>query len=742
MSSSLDAIKSYLENHRTVQDGEQATAIEAETDKADEVVPPAEKGAPGPKANETLAKETPAKEVPVKKSDRKAYKVAIQAGLAQPGNIKQWLRDKNACQSISLPEGSFSAPRSTENEPERLILEPTAPKLKVTRFRDIGSVPYNNKNKKWKRPRDKPASRTIYDEDGTPVILDAALEEAEFPEDSNLDAWCSKIYLSAVECEQNNVQLPTPGFPFKQQQLQQNNGAMNPGKKRKRSRKRQGTNPDEYEEYQEPEVVNQSISDDKPQGKAVNGGNALAEEDLPMLPADMSSLPPLTQPLLRGTVIAFKQLSIGERYMPVITDYRTAMIEKVYMDVPDGPQVQLKLAIRDRPQAQYDEETGEKILGKFDMPGFEKTEETGFLELVFGELLEAKVVKLPDGGIEPEEPEDLGTHDDHHDGDNNPEDLDYGDDIFMGDSSNNAPANETPDAPPEQQNDKEAAMNEAPAPTEEHEPESMDSHTQQGDKGDDPMQVWEEETFGAVEMKDGVQEEMEETPRTPSPARDSPTAENGVHSVEKADIIRPASPELPLEKDGSQPALTETTKPKVSKKPKFNKLNLTKELSPIRAPSPTHLPSPITGPESPPAEEEPAKPRSKFDWPTDSEGELPSLETFFSQRSSQVKAEPKDEMESPSLPPLPDFSPFSVRDQDVDLSQKQIQAEASATTTTTTKNDGKKNGVVKKRVSKPIEVIDLVSSSSPERAAPPPPRLKGASRGNTSNWKAVRGLGK
>jgi hypothetical protein len=99
-------------------------------------------------------------------------------------------------------------------------------------------------------------------------------------------------------------------------------------------------------------------------------------------------------------------------------------------------------------------------------------------------------------------------------------------------------------------------------------------------------------------------------------------------------------------------------------------------------------------------------------------------------------------MESPSLPPLPDFSPFSVRDQDVDLSQKQIQAEASATTTTTTKNDGKKNGVVKKRVSKPIEVIDLVSSSSPERAAPPPPRLKGASRGNTSNWKAVRGLGK
>ncbi|KAF8251755.1 hypothetical protein K440DRAFT_658415 [Wilcoxina mikolae CBS 423.85] len=766
--SPLDTIKSYLENHRTAQDvgqqideiknqtegGELATISEAAIDKADEVTPLVEKEIRESKGNEITVNETPVKEVPVKKRDRKAYKAAIQAGLAQPGDIKKWLRDQNACHNSSLPEDSPSA-LSTENDPARVILEPKTRKIKVTRFRDLEPSPFDKKNKKWKRPSHKFALRTIYDEYGNSVTVDAAPEEEELPEGSDPDAWRSKIYLSAVECEQNNVQLPTPDFPFKQQQLQQNDGAMNPGKKRKRSKKHHGTNMDEYEEHHELEAANPSVFDDLLGRIAVNGEKVPTEEDLPMLPIDMSSLAPLTQPLLRGTIIAFKQLSIGERYMPVITDYRTAMVEKVYTDVPDGPLVQVRLAIRDRPQAQYDEETGEKILGKFDMPGFEKTEETGFLELMFGELLEAKVVKLPEGGVEPEEPEHLGTHDDHHDGDHNPGELDYGDDIHMGDSSNNPPANEAPDASTEQ-NGREAAMDKAPAPTEELEPESMDSHTQQGNKGNDPMQVWEEETFCAVEMKDGAQEEMgdsaqeemEEPPRTSSTVRGLPIAENGVQPGEKeAAIIPPASSQPTVERDASPLVPTEATKPKGSKKPKSNKPDQTKELSPIQAPSPTHLPSPIPAPEleSPLPEEEPAKPRSKFDWPTDSEGELPSLETFFSQKASQVKAEPKDDEESPSLPPLPDFSPFSVRDQSVDLSQRQIQAEATATTTTattmaTTKYGGK-NAAVKRRSSKPIEVIDLVSSS-PERAPPPPPRIRGASKSNASTWKAVRGLGR
>ncbi|KAF8541467.1 hypothetical protein BDD12DRAFT_908661 [Trichophaea hybrida] len=758
--SPLDTIKSYLKSHRTAQDvgqqidetkdqtkgGELATASEAAIDKADEVTPLVQKETPESKGNEIVVNETLIKEIPVKKRDRKAYKAAIQAGLAQPGDIKKWLRDQNAYHNSYLPEDSPSA-LYTENDPARVILEPKTRKIKVARFRDLEPAPFDKKNKKWKRPSYKFALRTIYDEYGNPATVNAAPEEEEFPEGSDPDAWRSKIYLSAVECEQNNVQLPMPNFPFKQQQLQQNDGTMNPGKKRKRSKKHHGTNMDEYEEHHELEVANPSIFDDQLGGNAVNGGQAPTEEDLPMLPIDMSSLTPLTQPLLRGTIIAFKQLIIGEKYMPVITDYRTAMVEKVYTDVPDGPLVQVRLAIRDRPQAQYDEETGEKILGKFDMPGFEKTEETGFLELIFGELLEAKVVKLPEGRVEPEEPEDLRTHDDHHDGDHSSGELDYGDDIHMGDSSNNPPAHEEPDASTEQ-NGREVAMDEALAPAEELEPESMESHTQQGDKGDNPMQVWEDETFGTVEIKDGAQEKMEdgaqeeieEPPRTPSPVRGLPIAENAVQPGGKEPTIIPATSSQPtVERDASPPVPTEATKPKGSKKPKSNKPDLTKELSPIRAPSPTHVPSPISAPEleSPPPEE-PAKPRSKFDWPTDSEGELPSLETFFSQKASQVKAEPKDDEESP---PLPDFSPFSVQDQSVDLSQRQIQAEATTTTTAMTKHDGKKNAAVKRRSSKPIEVIDLVSSS-PESAPPPPPRIRGASKSNASTWKAVRGLGR
>jgi hypothetical protein len=50
--------------------------------------------------------------------------------------------------------------------------------------------------------------------------------------------------------------------------------------------------------------------------------------------------------------------------VPILTDYLTSTIEKVHSDVQDGPQLELRLAIRDRPKPQFDKRTGEKILGR------------------------------------------------------------------------------------------------------------------------------------------------------------------------------------------------------------------------------------------------------------------------------------------------------------------------------------------------------------------------------------------
>ena len=258
------------------------------------------------------------KELPIKKRDRKAYAIAIRAGEATPGNIRAWLKQRG------------DAPVQTAPEEYRHIIQASSRQTD----QDDMSLPenlrlgtYGKANKKWKQIRDKPSTRMVYDDDGNPKTVNVEIEdaapEAAFDhinqgyeiEDPN--AWRSKIYLSAVECEQNNVYLPTPDFPFKQNQLFQNESAMNPGKKRKR--KKQQNQADEghgHQDYPEPAKPKET----EPDIPELFG-------DLPPLPADVTKLPDLTLPLLKGTVIAFKQLGMDERYQPIIVDYRTALVE-------------------------------------------------------------------------------------------------------------------------------------------------------------------------------------------------------------------------------------------------------------------------------------------------------------------------------------------------------------------------------------------------------------------------------
>ena len=74
-----------------------------------------------------------------------------------------------------------------------------------------------------------------------------------------------------------------------------------------------------------------------------------------------------------------------------MSNWQTAKINSV-----EGNSVQLTLALRDREQRvrEYDEETGQRVWGKFEMPDSDaEDEDDGVLELDWSELLEPKLVR-------------------------------------------------------------------------------------------------------------------------------------------------------------------------------------------------------------------------------------------------------------------------------------------------------------------------------------------------------------
>lgn len=272
-----------------------------------------------------------------------------------------------------------------------------------------------NKQKGFAREQfSKRPKKTVYDDDGNPMpvdIKDPSPEVSAKPRD--LDAWRKRLVLSAVECEWEGVELPPPNFPFKQPTFQ--NLIEVAGSKRKRGGgkgKRQQQREYWGEDYaydQDDGYYHQQQSDwaydyydDTTQPINAND-NQITDttmkesepvDDLPPLPDDINSLPPLTKPVLLHTVITFRQLTMDANYAPILADYRTAIVDEVDDQVRDGPFLVLKLAIRDRLKRNVDE-MGEKVLRKFEMPGNNDDDE-GIIELMFGELLEPKVVKLPE----------------------------------------------------------------------------------------------------------------------------------------------------------------------------------------------------------------------------------------------------------------------------------------------------------------------------------------------------------
>jgi hypothetical protein len=265
--------------------------------------------------------------------------------------------------------------------------------------------------------------------------------------DQDPDAWRQSIIYRAVECCHDGVQLSEPPFPFIQRWDLQQKGAWSKqiargGKRKKdlrdepqyydsnqRASKKQKLRKGKHSYAEEQEYLDgsyePSYQDDStyidyddasqdfelPIDEAKNGvtsplinsmkydgsaGSSQDPADLVPLPEDPSTLPDLkVGQVVTGMTIAFKQLIMSEatKWQPQISPYRTAIV----IAKPESGVLHLTLALRDRELAKkyYDEETGDRIYGRFDMPVEEEEEphDDGVLNLAFSELIEPKIVQ-------------------------------------------------------------------------------------------------------------------------------------------------------------------------------------------------------------------------------------------------------------------------------------------------------------------------------------------------------------
>ncbi|KAI9682163.1 MAG: hypothetical protein M1817_000217 [Caeruleum heppii] len=268
------------------------------------------------------------------------------------------------------------------------------------------------------------ADGLAYPADENPDIRVGAVQEV------NDDSWHDKIDLTAVECVDEGVKLSAPPFPFVQRwDPQQQARAKRQAKKRKRNRSQHYEDEDQYQydnsawrdedgsahvslNYDETSgrpsklirhsssdringAVNEQIIREANDGANDVGSKSAPEEvgpDIPAMP-DPSICTDLAQTDLKpGMVIGFKRLIIGADWQPILSDYQTAVVDETEIDGT----VRVTLAKRDRAgkAKSYNETTGERVYGKFEMPedGNDDDDDDGILELSFAEMSEPKLV--------------------------------------------------------------------------------------------------------------------------------------------------------------------------------------------------------------------------------------------------------------------------------------------------------------------------------------------------------------
>ncbi|KAF1955271.1 hypothetical protein CC80DRAFT_447641 [Byssothecium circinans] len=229
------------------------------------------------------------------------------------------------------------------------------------------------------------------------------------------DFWKSRVKLSAFECWEEDHELSTPPFPFKQHwdpasQLMREQ--LKKKKDAKAKKKKHTVVSDSEEEDNEKLILNYDDSpetakqDSDPtaaiESQLLQDVEVAAHSDLPELPEDVASLPALQMTDIQvGAIVATKLWVIDPKTVtPEITAYKTAIVEKEGDSGHGAGRFRLRLAERDVPkkvEKQVDAE-GNKIRSAhndFHMDGDDEDDEEdpSIWEGSFAELVEPKLVQ-------------------------------------------------------------------------------------------------------------------------------------------------------------------------------------------------------------------------------------------------------------------------------------------------------------------------------------------------------------
>lgn len=260
-----------------------------------------------------------------------------------------------------------------------------------------------------KNPKSQAEEAAIRDtlmKDVKPVKNARLIQEVEVEEpaaDEEDSSWRDKITYRAVECCHEGVELSEPPFPFvqrwdPQQQYQPS---------RKRKRKSQQNYDEEEASYYDDATDGQDAAqtngvdelnyDEQPNGQP-NGHVEEAEADLPVLPEDLSSLETLAQGAAKANmVITWKQLVMSKatNWQPQIKDFTGRVVAD---ETADGIDLVLAKRDRDTDGRQYDQETGERVYDRFEVPdmedgdGDDEPEDDGARKLAWLDMTEARIL--------------------------------------------------------------------------------------------------------------------------------------------------------------------------------------------------------------------------------------------------------------------------------------------------------------------------------------------------------------
>lgn len=244
-----------------------------------------------------------------------------------------------------------------------------------------------------------------------------AKESTPEPEGStDPDFWKSRINLSAFECWEEEYELTAPPFPFKQHwdpigKVMRDAAKARKGKGNKGRKKPAGEElPEENQEdpgekifldYDDdpdanPDVQIHAAIEDQLQQDIATASQEQAGDDLPALPEDLSTLPDLTSADIKaGAFIVCRFFGVNPvTVTPEISGFKTAIVETEGDSGAGAGTIRLRIAARDLPRREKKfNSKGERVYDAKDGFFMEDEEEEGLWSGMFGELLEAKLLK-------------------------------------------------------------------------------------------------------------------------------------------------------------------------------------------------------------------------------------------------------------------------------------------------------------------------------------------------------------